>query len=373
MTGDTTGATGATGATATTSATGAAAGPTAAHARPHRALYGEGAAIVCDNLVRIFKVADLEVVALQGLDLLVDPGELVAIVGASGSGKSTLLSILGGLDVPSAGRAIVANHDLGQLTRSERTRYRREIVGIVWQQTAQNLLPYLTAAENVELPMVLEGRRDRRERAAELLDLVGLGDRGDHRPERLSGGEQQRVAIAVALANRPAVVLADEPTGELDTATSAEIFALLRRVNTELGTTIVVVTHDAAISEQVGRTVRIRDGRTSTETVRRTEVTDEGHHRAIAEEFAVLDRAGRLQLPKAHIEALELSRRVRLRLEEDHVGIWPDRDRGAAPAPAADERPPGTPGTPTTPGTPGGPVGEAPRPRPGDPADGGDA
>jgi ABC-type lipoprotein export system ATPase subunit len=306
--------------------------------RHHRALYGEGAAIVCDNLVRIFKVADLEVVALQGLDLLVDPGELVAIVGASGSGKSTLLSILGGLDVPSAGRAIVANHDLGQLTGSERTRYRREVVGIVWQQTAQNLLPYLTAAENVELPMVLEGRSDRRARAVELLGLVGLGDRGDHRPERLSGGEQQRVAIAVALANRPAVVLADEPTGELDTATSAEIFALLRRVNIELGTTIVVVTHDAAISEQVGRTVRIRDGRTSTETVRRTELTDEGHHRAVSEEFAVLDRAGRLQLPKAHIEALELSRRVRLRLEEDHVGIWPDREReraGGVPGAAA--------------------------------------
>jgi putative ABC transport system ATP-binding protein len=347
-----------------TGATGPARAPDAA-ARPHRALYGEGAAIVCDNLVRIFKVADLEVVALQGLDLLVDPGDLVAIVGASGSGKSTLLSILGGLDVPSAGRAVVANHDLGQLTRAERTRYRREVVGIVWQQTSQNLLPYLTAAENVELPMVLEGRRDRGARAAELLDLVGLGDRGDHRPERLSGGEQQRVAIAVALANRPAVVLADEPTGELDTATSAEIFALLRRVNAELGTTIVVVTHDAAISEQVGRTVRIRDGRTSTETVRRTEITDEGHHRAIAEEFAVLDRAGRLQLPKAHIEALELSRRVRLRLEEDHVGIWPDRDRGATGRaaggagpggggtagpggePGADEGPTGAPGAPS--------------------------
>ncbi len=135
------------------------------------------------------------------------------------------------------------------------------------------------------------------------------------------------MAIAVALANRSAVVLADEPTGELDSATSAEIFALLRRVNADLGTTIVVVTHDAGISEQVSRTVRIRDGRTSTETVRRTEVTDEGAHRAVSEEFAVLDRAGRLQLPAAHIEALELSRRVRLRLEEDHVGIWPDRER----------------------------------------------
>jgi putative ABC transport system ATP-binding protein len=306
---------------------------------PARLRYGEGAAIVCDNLVRIFKVADLEVVALQGLDLLVDPGELVAIVGASGSGKSTLLSILGGLDVPSAGRAVVAGHDLGLMGRRERTDYRRRIVGIIWQQTAQNLLPYLSAVENVELPMVLDGRKGRRARALELLDLVGLADRADHRPERLSGGEQQRVAIAVALANRPPVILADEPTGELDTATSLEIFALLRRVNSDLGTTIVVVTHDAVVAEQVGRTVRIRDGRTSTETVRRTERADDGTHRAVSEEFAVLDRAGRLQLPKSHIESLELSHRVRLRLEPDHVGIWPDRPDEPKADPTGDEEP----------------------------------
>jgi ABC-type lipoprotein export system ATPase subunit len=294
---------------------------------PGRARYGEGALIVCDNLVRIYKVADLEVVALQGLDLLVDAGEIVAIVGASGSGKSTLMNILGGLDTPSAGRAIVAGHDLGQLSGRERTRYRRRVTGIVWQQTERNLLPYLTALENVALPMILDGARDRRARAEELLAVVGLADRADHRPERLSGGEQQRVAIAVALANRPAVLLADEPTGELDSATSAEVFALLRRVSAEMGTTIVVVTHDALVSEQVSRTVSIRDGRTSTETVRRTEQTDAGDHRVIAEEFAVLDRAGRLQLPRAHVDSLELRDRVRLRLEEDHVGIWPDRSR----------------------------------------------
>jgi putative ABC transport system ATP-binding protein len=294
---------------------------------PVRPRYGEGALIVCDNLVRIYKVADLEVVALQGLDLLVDPGEIVAIVGASGSGKSTLLNILGGLDTPSAGRAVVAGHDLGQMGRRERTRYRRRVTGIVWQQTDRNLLPYLTARENVALPMILDGAKDRNTRAAELLALVGLADRADHRPERLSGGEQQRVAIAVALANRPAVLLADEPTGELDSVTSAEIFGLLRQVNAELGATIVVVTHDALVSEQVSRTVSIRDGRTSTETVRRTEETDEGEHRVIAEEFAVLDRAGRLQLPRAHVDSLELRDRVRLRLEEDHVGVWPDHSR----------------------------------------------
>ncbi len=141
---------------------------------PKRPRYGEGALISCDNLVKIFKVADLEVVALQGLDLLVNKGEMIAIVGASGSGKSTLMNILGGLEVPSAGRAVVAGYELGQIGRRERTRYRRKVVGFVWQQTARNLLPYLSAVENVELPMVLDGRRGRRERATELLRLVGL-------------------------------------------------------------------------------------------------------------------------------------------------------------------------------------------------------
>ncbi len=289
-----------------------------------RARYGESAQIVCDNLVRIFKVADLEVVALQGLDLLVDAGEMMAIVGASGSGKSTLLNILGGLDAPSAGRARVAGHDLTAMGRRERTAYRRSVVGVIWQQAARNLLPYLTAVENVELPLILDRRAARRSRALELLDRVGLADRASHRPDRLSGGEQQRVAIAVALANGPAVVLADEPTGELDSATSAEIFELMRTINADSGTTIVIVTHDALVSEHVARTVRIRDGRTSTETRRRTEQGDDGSA-VVAEEFALLDRVGRLQLPKAHIEALELSERVRLRLEDDHVGVWPDR------------------------------------------------
>ena len=283
------------------------------------------ARIECNNLVRIYKVANLEVVALQGLDLLVSAGEMVALVGVSGSGKSTRLNILAGLDVPSAGQASVAGHDLTRMGRAERTRYRRRVVGFIWQQTARNLLPYLSALENVELPMILEGRSDRRGRARELLELVGLRDRADHRPDRLSGGEQQRVAIAVALANEPAVVLADEPTGELDRATAGEIFGVLRSVNAEIGTTMVIVTHDPLVSEQVQRTVAIRDGRTSTETVWRRELTDEGDHRVVAEEFAVLDRAGRLQLPRAHLEALDLADRVRLRLEDDHVAVWPDR------------------------------------------------
>jgi ABC-type lipoprotein export system ATPase subunit len=290
---------------------------------------GTGPLIVCDNLVKIYKVADLEVVALQGLDLLIEPGELIALVGASGSGKSTLMNILGGLDVPSAGRAIVAGHNLGDMGRRERSEYRRRVIGFVWQQTARNLLRYLTARQNVELPMLLNGvgKREREARAGELLARVGLSEREDHRPERLSGGEQQRVAIAVALANQPAVLFADEPTGELDTTTAHEVFDLLRSVNHELGVTIVVVTHDSLVSEQVSRTIAIRDGRTSTETLRRRAVTDAGDHHVISEEYAVLDRVGRLQLPRAHVEALGLERRVRLALEPDHISVWPDRDR----------------------------------------------
>jgi ABC-type methionine transport system ATPase subunit len=206
------------------------------------------------------------------------------------------------------------------------------VIGFVWQQTARNLLPYLTALENVEMPMILDGMpgKLRRARALELLDLVGLAERAGHRPDRLSGGEQQRVAIAVALANAPQVILADEPTGELDTATSTEIFGVLRSVSENLGVTVVVVTHDPLVSGQVNRTIAIRDGRTSSETLRRTELSDEGDHTVIAEEFAVLDRAGRLQLPTEYVDALELERRVRLELERDHIGVWPDQPRNGA-------------------------------------------
>jgi ABC-type lipoprotein export system ATPase subunit len=299
---------------------------------------GHNAVIVCENLVRIFKIADLEAVALQGLDLQVQPTEMVAIVGASGSGKSTLLNILAGLDVPSAGRASVAGHDLGRLKGKERTLYRRRTVGMIWQETARNLLPYLSAVENVEMPMTLDGRKGTRKRAMELLDLVGLSERAQLKPRSMSGGEQQRVAIATALANEPAVLLGDEPTGELDSRTSSEVFDVLRRANEELKTTVVIVTHDALVTERVARTVAIRDGRTASVTMRRTEL-HEGEHRVIAEEFAVLDRAGRLQLPRAHIEALELHDRVRLRLEDDHVGVFPYVTRKVDNGPTVEAKP----------------------------------
>jgi ABC-type lipoprotein export system ATPase subunit len=287
-----------------------------------------GYAIVCENVVKIYKVADLEVVALQGLDLLVEEGELVAVVGASGSGKSTLQNILGGVDVPTAGRVEVAGHELVTLSEHERTVYRRRVVGFVWQQTARNLLPYLTAAENVELPMTFEGvdRRSRRKRVAELLGLVGLAERAEHRPDQLSGGEQQRVAVAIALANEPTILLADEPTGELDSENANQLFETLRSANRELGVTGVVFTHDPLVSEQVPRTIGIRDGRTATETLRRRHLGPAGEEGVVAEELAVLDRAGRLQLPREYVSALALERRVRLVLEPDHIAVRPDRD-----------------------------------------------
>ena len=295
-------------------------------ARQPRPRYGERALIVCDNLVKIYKVADLEVVALQGLDLVVESGEFIALVGASGSGKSTLLNVLGGLDVPSAGRAMVAGYQLAELGPREQTRYLRQVIGFIWQQTGRNLLPYLTAVENVALPMAFDGVPNdvRRLRALDLLDKVGLSDRADHRPDRLSGGEQQRVAIAVALANEPEVLLADEPTGELDSATAADIFELLRRLNRETGVTIVVATHDTLVSGQVNRTVAIRDGRVSSEVLRHR-ASEEEHH--VETEYAVLDRVGRLQLPRDYVEALGLEKRVRLELEDDHITIWPDKPR----------------------------------------------
>ncbi|MCX4236561.1 ABC transporter ATP-binding protein [Streptomyces sp. NPDC020707] len=297
--------------------------------RRDRPAYGHDALITCDRLVRIFSTDGVEVQALQGLDLLVREGELMALVGASGSGKSTLMNILAGLDTPTAGAARVAGHDLLTMGAKDRLSYRRETVGFVWQQTARNLLPYLTAAQNVALPMQLgvtrKGRRAQAERALELLELLEVAECRGRRPFQMSGGQQQRVAIAVALANDPAVLLADEPTGELDSHTAEQIFAAFRTANERLGTTIVIVTHDQAVASEVRRTVAIRDGRTSTEVLRRTEVdATTGHETVVAREYAMLDRAGRLQLPAEYTEALGMRDRVALELEPDHIGVWPD-------------------------------------------------
>jgi ABC-type lipoprotein export system ATPase subunit len=291
--------------------------------------FGRDALIVCESLVRIYQSGSVEIQALQGLDLAVNTGEMIAVVGASGSGKSTLLSILAGIDAPTAGRARVDRWDLLAMSRSERVQFRRRTVGFIRQQTASNLVPYLTARQMIDLPMTATRTpvRQRRERTGELLDALGIEQLADRRPGQLSGGQQMRVAIAVALANRPRVLLADEPTGELDTATSAEVFGVLRDVNRRYGVTVVVVTHDPAVSGQVERTVAIRDGRTSSEVLRRTATGADGDTHVIAEEYAVMDRAGRVQIPRDFREALALTRRVRLALEPDHVTIRPDTER----------------------------------------------
>jgi ABC-type lipoprotein export system ATPase subunit len=294
------------------------------------------AAIRCADLVRIFTADGVEVQALQGLTLSVDSGELVAIVGASGSGKSTLLGILSGLDKPTAGQVSVAGRDLLTLSSRERVDYRRRTVGFVWQQTSRNLLGYLTARENLALAMSLAKTPDRERRSADLLELLEVSHCADRRPSELSGGEQQRVAIAVGLANEPRVLLADEPTGELDEATSADVLEAMRGVNRELGVTTLIVTHDPTVSEHVARTVQIRDGRTSTEVLRRTGVTADGDEHTIAEEYAVLDRVGRLQLPHEYLTTLGMQERVRLALEADHVGVWPHAARARAGASAGD-------------------------------------
>jgi ABC-type lipoprotein export system ATPase subunit len=295
-----------------------------------RTSYGEGALVACDRLVRIFAGDGIEVQALQGLDLLVSEGELTAIVGASGSGKSTLMNILAGLDSPTAGHARVAGHDLGQMTPRDRLGYRRDVVGFLWQQTSRNLLPYLTALQNVMLPMRFAGvpRRARVQRAADLLAMLGLANCAGRRPAQLSGGEQQRTAIATALANQPRVLLADEPTGELDSATARDVFAALQLANAELGVTVLVVTHDPAVSTEVRRTIAIRDGRTSSETLRHDTADEHGNATRQAVEYAVLDRAGRVQLPQEMTEALGMKDRVRLQQDQDHIGVWPDRGAG---------------------------------------------
>ena len=278
--------------------------------------------ISAENLVRIYKTAEFEVIALQGLDLEVADGELMAIIGNSGSGKTTLLNVIGGLDLPSAGKITVADRDLLKLSRLELLRYRREKVGFVWQSSARNLIPYLSAVQNVEVPMLLTGRRDRRARAEQLLAMVGMAHRAHNRPNQLSGGEQQRVAIAIALANEPPLVLADEPTGSVDGATATSVLEALRKINQELGVTVVIVTHDRRIAQQVDRVVAIRDGRTSSEFIRRGTYTSEiaqlAAHMEEAEthqELAVVDRAGRLQVPGDYLRALGVDGRDRLHVE----------------------------------------------------------
>ena len=292
--------------------------------------------IRCENLVKIYKTDEIEVVALQGLDLDVKKGELMAIVGNSGSGKSTLLNMLGGLDRPSAGSLYIDGKNLLKFSDKDYMQYKRETVGFVWQNNARNLIPYLTAVQNVEMPMILSSKKERRKRAEELLEKVGLSHRKNSRLDQMSGGEQQRVAIAIALANKPRLLLADEPTGSVDSKTSNKILDIFKELNRTEGITVVIVTHDVKLANHIDRVVAIRDGRTSSEIVRKrsykAELDEMGdmltheeneEEEQTHEELAVLDRSGRLQIPKEQLEALGLrgGDRVKVELDSDGGGI----------------------------------------------------
>ena len=256
--------------------------------------------VVCRDLFKIYKRVELEVVALRGLDLTVNSGELVAIVGASGSGKSTLLNILAGLDKPSAGQVKVGQRDLLDISEKGLVEYRRLDVGFVWQATARNLVQYLSVADNIELPMVLAGQAGshRRAWAMAVLEALSIGDKADRLPHQLSGGEQQRAAIGVALANQPPILLADEPTGELDNANAIQVFEMLRTLNRSFGVTVIIVTHYPGVSEFVDRVVHIRDGRIGSETISSTSFQRDKSR--MVDEFLVVDEAGRLQLPQEY-------------------------------------------------------------------------
>ncbi|OBZ17885.1 MULTISPECIES: ABC transporter ATP-binding protein [Bacillales] len=294
--------------------------------------------IDCEGLVKIYKTDDLEVVALQGLNLKVNEGELMAIIGNSGSGKSTLLNTLGGLDRPSAGQVHVGPWDLLKITEEDLVKYKRETVGFIWQNNARNLLPYLSALENVEMPMMLSGKVDR-PYAKQLLEWVGLKERMHNKLHQLSGGEQQRVAIAISLSNRPRLLLADEPTGSVDTATSDLIMGIFRRLNREIGITIVIVTHDLTLAGKVDRVVAIRDGLTSTEFIKRNpNINLDGGEaelpaaasglQSVHEAYVVVDRVGRLQVPKEYLSALNIKDKATMEFDGERIIITPPKSLG---------------------------------------------
>ena len=324
--------------------------------------------VVCDNLVKIYQIDELEVVALQGLDLEIRRGEMMAIIGASGSGKSSLLNIIGGLDRPSAGQITVNGRNLLKAPDRELEDYRLHDVGFVWQQSARNLIPYLTAQENVELPMIAARERTGppAQRARELLDAVGLLSHSDHRLAQLSGGQQQRVAIAVALANQPQILLADEPTGEVDSITANQIWQLLRELNRRFNLTSIIVSHDRDIARVVDRVIGIRDGKISTETVRQAhsgmleeQLSQEGINGESSEalpleepfagaddvnlqleERVVLDSVGRLQMPHEYLQKRGIGRRAVVQLVEDGILVRQAQEQFALTVdsgPAADE------------------------------------
>lgn len=284
--------------------------------------------IKADGLVKIYKSKQTEVLALQGLDLSVEEGELTAIIGNSGSGKSTFLNMIGGLDRPSAGSLFVAGSNLFTMTERELVGYKRDTVGFVWQNNGRNLLPYLTVLENVMLPMSLSSVKKKKEKALMLLEKVGMSAKKRSRMNMLSGGEQQRVAIAIALANSPKLLLADEPTGSVDVKTANYIFDVFTELN-KGGQTILIVTHDVALSKKVKRVVAIRDGKISSERVLKEAYADRLQESSIdwrqedtQDEYVILDRAGRLQIPAEFLESLHLKdNKVSIGLHDGKVVI----------------------------------------------------
>ena len=283
--------------------------------------------VECENLVKIYKTKDIEVLALQGLEVRIAKGELMAIIGNSGSGKSTFLNMIGGLDRPSAGRLIVDGKDLFKLSDRELVDYKRRTVGFVWQNNARNLVPYLTAWQNVQMPMLFDKGAQKKRRALELLEMVGLAHKKNSRLAQLSGGEQQRIAVAISLANRPKLLLADEPTGSVDAKTGAYILDMLRAINRDTGVTIVIVTHDPILAKKVNRVVAIRDGKISSERIMKQSYLERLHDinaftdaKEVQDEYAVLDRAGRLQIPRDMLDKLQITgNRMKMELREDKI------------------------------------------------------
>lgn len=288
--------------------------------------------LVCDGLVKIYKTEDIEVLALQGLELEIKKGELVAIIGKSGSGKSTLLNMIGGLEKPTAGRLYVDGNDLFAMSEKKLVEYRKNLVGFVWQNSGQNLFPYFTAVQNVEAPLYFDkmSQKERHKKAMDLLRLIGIDHKANSYPAQMSGGEQQRVAIAVALAHDPKILLADEPTGAVDSKTSNMIQDIFRKINQELGITIIIVTHDLSLANKVSRVIMIADGKISTEKIMKAEYAVQldsltTEHLAEVdshEEYSVLDKARRVQLSE---EALNLagidSNKVRVEVQDGKIII----------------------------------------------------
>ncbi len=284
--------------------------------------------VQADGLVKIYKTKETEVLALQGLDLTVNTGELTALIGNSGSGKSTFLNMIGGLDRPSAGSLWVDGKNLFTMSEKELVLYKRDTVGFVWQNNGRNMLPYLTAIENIMLPMNLSSTKHKKDKALELLEMVGLSHKKHSKMNMLSGGEQQRIAIAIALANSPKLLLADEPTGSVDTKTADYIFDLFTELNKN-GQTILIVTHDMALSKKVKRVVAIRDGKISSERVLKEAFVDRVKESNIdwraedtQDEYVVLDKAHRLQIPMELINELGLSdNKVKLAYKDGQIII----------------------------------------------------